>query len=105
MKPSGGRTGASPRASERRLSAWRRDGAGNVRTHEGYKWLCVLAGRTRLILADHDSTMEPGEAAEFDTRLPHWFGAAGEEPVEILSLLSRQSERIHVRAAARSKAN
>ena len=35
----------------------------------------------------------------------HWFGAAGEEPVEILSTLSRQGERIHVRAAPRSKAD
>ncbi|GGV87748.1 hypothetical protein GCM10015535_37570 [Streptomyces gelaticus] len=34
----------------------------------------------RLILADHDLIMEPGEAAEFDTRLPHWFGPAGESP-------------------------
>jgi hypothetical protein len=47
--------------------------------------------------------MGPGEVAEFDTRLPHWFGAAGDEPVEILSLLGRQGERIHVRAAPRRK--
>ena len=69
------------------------------RTHEGYEWLYVLSGRMRLILADHDITMGPGEVAEFDTRLPHWFGAASTEPVEILSLLGRQGERLHVRAA------
>lgn len=45
-------------------------------THEGYEWLYVLSGRMRLIVAEHDLIMEPGEAAEFDTRLPHWFGAA-----------------------------
>jgi hypothetical protein len=33
-----------------------------------------------------------------------WFGAAGDEPVEILSVLGRQGERIHVRAAPRRKA-
>jgi transcriptional regulator with XRE-family HTH domain len=77
-------------------------GEPELRTHEGYEWLYVLAGRVRLILADHDITMGPGEVAEFDTRLPHWFGPAGDEPVEILSLLGRQGERIHVRAAPRS---
>ena len=60
-------------------------------------------GELRLILADHDITMRPGEVAEFDTRLPHWFGSAGDQPVEILSLLGKQGERIHVRAAPRRK--
>ncbi len=76
-----------------------------LRTHEGHEWLYVLSGQLRLILADHDITMGPGEVAEFDTRLPHWFGPAGNQPVEILSLLGKQGERIHVRAAARAKAN
>ncbi|MDQ1439705.1 MAG: hypothetical protein QOK43_3334 [Acidimicrobiaceae bacterium] len=74
-----------------------------LRTHEGYEWLYVLAGEMRLILADHDIIMKPGEVAEFDTRLPHWFGPAGDHPVEILSLLGRPGERIHVRAAPRGK--
>ncbi len=45
----------------------------------------------------------PGEVAEFDTRLPHCFGPAGDQPVEILSLFGGQGERIHVRAAPRNK--
>jgi hypothetical protein len=32
------------------------------------------------------------------------FGATGDEPVEILSLLGKQGERIHVRDAPRRKA-
>jgi quercetin dioxygenase-like cupin family protein len=72
-----------------------------MRTHEGYEWLYVLDGELRLLLADHDITMKPGEVAEFDTSLPHWFGPAGDRPVEILSLLGKQGERIHVRAAPR----
>ncbi|GAU65747.1 putative Xre family transcriptional regulator [Streptomyces sp. NBRC 110611] len=67
-------------------------------THEGYEWLYVLAGRLRLVLADHDLVLGPGEVAEFDTRLPHWFGSTGDGPVEILSLFGRQGERMHVRA-------
>ena len=71
------------------------------RTHEGYEWLYVLSGRARLLLADHDLTLTSGEAAEFDTRLPHWFGSADDRPVEILSLFGKQGERAHLRAAPR----
>ncbi|GGZ14531.1 XRE family transcriptional regulator [Streptomyces inusitatus] len=67
-------------------------------THEGYEWMYVLAGRLRLVLADHDVVLGPGEVAEFDTRLPHWFGSTGEAPVEVLSIFGRQGERMHVRA-------
>jgi len=74
-----------------------------LRTHEGYEWLYVLSGELRLILGEHDITMAAGEVAEFDTRVPHWFGAAGARPVEILSLLGKHGERIHVRAAPRRK--
>lgn len=80
-------------------------GEPELRTHEGHEWLYVLSGRMRLILADHDITMGPGEVAEFDTSLPHWFGTAGDEPVEILSLLGRHAEHVHVRAAPRRKGN
>ncbi len=71
------------------------------RTHEGYEWLYVLAGRLRLVLADRDLLLGAGEAAEFDTRLPHWFGSTGEGPVELLSLFGSQGERMHVRARPR----
>ncbi|GAA4900467.1 helix-turn-helix domain-containing protein [Streptomonospora salina] len=67
-------------------------------THEGYEWMYVLNGRLRVVLGEHDLVMEPGEAAEFDTRLPHWFGAASAAPVEVLSLFGRQGERAHLRA-------
>jgi transcriptional regulator with XRE-family HTH domain len=72
-----------------------------LRTHEGHEWLYVLSGRLRLVLDDHDITLGPGEIAEFDTRTPHWFGAAGDEPVEILSLLGGHGAHMHVRAAPR----
>ncbi|NBE52549.1 helix-turn-helix domain-containing protein [Streptomyces boluensis] len=68
------------------------------RTHEGYEWLYVLGGKLRLLLADHDVVLGPGEAAEFDTRLPHWFGPTEEGGVEFLSLFGPQGERMHVRA-------
>jgi transcriptional regulator with XRE-family HTH domain len=66
-------------------------------THEGYEWLYVLDGQLRLVLGEQDLVLHPGEAAEFDTRVPHWFGACG-RPVEVLSLFGRQGERAHLRA-------
>ncbi|MFE7574109.1 helix-turn-helix domain-containing protein, partial [Streptomyces sp. NPDC057521] len=68
------------------------------RVHEGYEWLYVLSGRLRLVLGDHDLVLTAGEAAEFDTHTPHWWGAAGPDPVEFLSLFGPQGERMHVRA-------
>jgi len=67
-------------------------------THEGYEWLYVLSGQLRLVLGEHDLVLSPGEAAEFDTRVPHWVDRAGAEPVELLSLFGPQGERMHLRA-------
>lgn len=74
-----------------------------LQTHEGYEWVYVLNGRLRLILAGRDLVLSPGEAAEFDTRIPHWFGAADDDPVEFLSLFGKQGERVHLRAGPRSR--
>ncbi len=68
----------------------------NPRVHEGYEWLYVLSGRMRLILGDQDLVLGVGEAAEFDTKLPHWFGSTGEGAAEVLSLFGRPGERVHV---------
>jgi len=68
------------------------------KAHEGYEWMYVLSGRLRLRLAEHDFIMKAGEVAEFDTRVPHWFGNAGPEPAEVLMLFGPQGERMHVRA-------
>lgn len=73
-------------------------GEPDQQVHEGYEWLYVLSGRLRLKLAEHDTVLHPGEVAEFDTRTPHWFGNAGDTPLEILSLFGPQGERLHVRA-------
>ncbi|MEO8692351.1 MAG: XRE family transcriptional regulator [Acidimicrobiales bacterium] len=92
----------------RGMHAWKviilpEKGPPKLRTHEGDEWLYVLAGDLRLILADSDITLRPGEVAEFDTAQPHWFGPAGNKPVEILSILGRPGERIHVRSATPGK--
>lgn len=73
-----------------------------LQVHDGYEWLYVLSGRLRFLLGDHDLVLTAGEAAEFDTRVAHAFGNAGNKPVEILSLFGREGERIHVRARSTS---
>ena len=80
------------------IGASRRPRPPDPQTHEGYEWLYVLNGRLRLILGEHDLELSPGEAAEFDTHVPHWFGAADAQPVEFLSLFGKQGERAHLRA-------
>ena len=74
-----------------------------LKTHEGYEWVYVLNGRLRVVLGGQDLVLVPGEAAEFDTRVPHWFGAAEPEPVEFLSLFGTQGERAHLRARPRTQ--
>jgi transcriptional regulator with XRE-family HTH domain len=71
------------------------------KTHEGYEWLYVLSGKLQLVVGSQSLVLATGEAAEFDTRVPHWFGSADDEPVEVLSLFGPQGERLHLRARPR----
>ncbi|MDF1602730.1 XRE family transcriptional regulator [Nocardioides sp. YIM 152315] len=66
------------------------------RTHDGFEWLYVLSGRMRLVLGEQDLVLGIGEAAEFDTQVPHWFGSTGREPAEVLSIFGRPGERMHL---------
>lgn len=71
--------------------------APKVRVHEGHEWMYVLVGRVRLIVGERDIELGVGEALEFDTGVPHWFGCAGDEPAEILSVFGRPGERMRDR--------
>jgi transcriptional regulator with XRE-family HTH domain len=68
------------------------------RTHDGFEWLYVLSGRMRLVMGDRDVVLGVGEAAEFDTLVPHWFGSTGDGPAEVLSIFGRPGERMHTHA-------
>lgn len=69
-------------------------------SHEGYQWLHVLRGRLRLVLDSQDLHLVEGEAAEFDTRVPHWMAHAGDGPLEMLVLFGRQGDRPTMRVRA-----
>lgn len=70
------------------------------RVHEGYEWLYVLTGKLRLILGDRDLVLARGEAAEFDTRVPHSMSAFGQRPAEVLSIFNSEGARLHTYVAS-----
>lgn len=78
-----------------RISAERRDPPREWAVHEGQDWMYVLDGRMRLVLGERDFVVEPGEAVEFSTWTPHWFGAV-EGPVELIAILGPHGERMHL---------
>ena len=63
--------------------------------HEGHDWMYVVAGRLRLILGTDDLIIEAGEAVEFTTWTPHWFGAV-DGPVEVILIVGPHGERVHL---------
>jgi transcriptional regulator with XRE-family HTH domain len=73
------------------------------REHEGYEWVYILGGRLRLALADQDYILTPGEAAEFDTRVPHGYANVGTVPLELLIMFGEPGARIQLRVRTATK--
>lgn len=63
--------------------------------HEGREWMYLLSGRLRLVLGDKDFLIDPGEAVEFSTWTPHWFGAV-DGPAEAIVIFGAHGERLHL---------
>ena len=78
-----------------RVSPRRRTPPTDLPVHDGQEWLYVLTGHLRLILGDRDFTIKPGEAVEFSTWTPHWFGTV-DGPVEAIAIFGPHGERLHV---------
>ncbi len=78
-----------------RIEAERTAPPDQLPVHEGHDWLYVLSGRMRLVLGEDDHVIEPGEAVEFSTWTPHWFGAI-DGPVEAFAIFGPHGERVHV---------
>ncbi|MGH3338743.1 MAG: cupin domain-containing protein [Propionibacteriaceae bacterium] len=49
--------------------------------------------RTRRRVTLTDLVVGAGDVAQFDTRVPHWFGSTGDQPAEILSMFGPQRKR------------
>jgi len=78
-----------------RISARRRKPPDTLRVHDGHDWMYVLDGQMRLVLGDQDLVIEPGEAVEFSTLTPHWFGAVA-GPVDLIAVFGPHGERAHL---------
>jgi transcriptional regulator with XRE-family HTH domain len=78
-----------------RISPRRRTPPESLRVHDGHDWMYVLDGRMRLLLGDQDLTIEPGEAVEYSTLTPHWFGAIN-GAVELIAVFGPHGERTHL---------
>jgi transcriptional regulator with XRE-family HTH domain len=68
---------------------------GELGVHPGRDWFTVLSGTARLQLGDRVILVEPGQAAEFSTMIPHAI-AAHDGPVEVLVILDHDGERSHL---------
>ena len=77
------------------ISARKRRPPRELPVHEGHDWIYVLDGRLRLLLGDESFVIEPGEAVEFTTWTPHWFGAV-DGPVELIMIVGPEGERLHL---------
>jgi transcriptional regulator with XRE-family HTH domain len=67
-----------------------------LRAHPGRDWFTVLSGMVVLFLGERTVTVEPGQAAEFSTMIPHGFGALG-QPAEIIGIFDHDGQRTHLR--------
>lgn len=96
--------GGGLRAYKVHVAAKRRRPPDTMEVHEGHDWLYVLDGRLRLLLGEDTYILEPGEAAEFTTWVPHWFGAI-DGPVDFILVVGPQGERTHLERARQLRAH
>ena len=60
--------------------------------HEGEEWIYILSGRLTLSLAGKTYDLDPGDAAHFDSRLPHRLIARGGREADVLLVASPLSD-------------
>ncbi len=68
--------------------------------HDGEEWLYVLSGALTLSLAGRTYDLNPGDAAHFDSRLPHRLIARGSRDAEVLLVASPLSGSVPIIHAA-----
>jgi transcriptional regulator with XRE-family HTH domain len=78
-----------------RISSRRRKPPARLRIHDGHDWMYVLDGRMRLLLGDQDLAVDAGEAVEFSTWTPHWFGAI-DGPVDLIAVFGPHGASAHL---------
>lgn len=69
--------------------------------HDGEEWVYVLSGALTLSLAGKTYDLAPGDAAHFDSRLPHRLIARGKAEAEVLVVASPLSEPVPTSRSSR----
>ncbi|WP_307872621.1 helix-turn-helix domain-containing protein [Paractinoplanes ovalisporus] len=77
-----------------RITAERRTGPDHQAVHPGREWFMVISGTALLHLGERQIPVATGNAAEFNTMIPHSIGAV-DGPVEILTIFDQEGERAH----------
>ncbi len=70
--------------------------AHELQVHDGHEWVYVLSGELELTLGDAQHLLVQGEAAEFDTTIPHRMRASGARRCEVISIFNIAGERLHL---------
>lgn len=65
-----------------------------MRAHPGHEWLVALSGTLTLLLGERRYRVQTNQSAEFDTMLPHAFGAEG-GPVDVLLIVDPEARKGH----------
>jgi len=68
-----------------------------LQSHSGREWIYLVSGVLELTLDHEIITMREGEAAEFDTRLPHAMDAESAS-VTLIAIYGEEGRRVHFRA-------
>ena len=71
--------------------------------HDGEEWIYLLAGELTLSLAGKTYALAPGDAAHFDSRLPHRLIARGGHDAEVLLVASPVASPVGAKPPARSE--
>jgi uncharacterized cupin superfamily protein/DNA-binding XRE family transcriptional regulator len=60
--------------------------------HAGEEWIYLLAGALTLSISGHRYDLSPGDAAHFDSRLPHRLISTGKQDAEVLLVASSMAD-------------
>ena len=71
--------------------------------HDGEEWIYLLSGRLTLSLAGKTYELEPGDAAHFDSKLPHRLIARGSQEAEVILVASPLSDAGRAPAPSKQK--
>lgn len=73
-----------------------RRGPLEAKVHPGRDWFYVIEGTARLVLGDREHLVSAGQAADFDTLVPHAIAGHG-AAVEVLMIFDGRGSEVHLR--------